>query len=113
LRTCIRDEEGGEKSPPSFLLSLFGAKESRIECPFQEFKEVSSYLAMGGIAMGRRCDICGKGTMFGHNVSHSNRRTKRNWKVNLKKVKVRQGDKVVTLRVCMSCLKKGNFIKVI
>jgi len=35
--------------------------------------------------MAARCDICGKGTMFGHNVSHSNRRTKRVFKANLRK----------------------------
>ncbi len=63
--------------------------------------------------MGRVCDICGKGTMSGHNVSHSNRRTKRKWKVNLKRIKVKIGNKVGYIRVCMKCLKKGNFIKVV
>ncbi len=63
--------------------------------------------------MGRRCDICGKGTMFGNNVSHSNKRTGRVWKVNLRKIKVKMNGKVRTIRVCTSCLKKGNFVKVI
>ena len=63
--------------------------------------------------MGRVCDVCGKGTMTGHNVSHSNRRTKRKWKVNLKRVKVKVGDETIYLRVCMKCLKKGDFYEMI
>ncbi|MGD8791546.1 MAG: bL28 family ribosomal protein, partial [Anaerolineae bacterium] len=27
-----------------------------------------------------KCDMCGKGPSFGHNVSHSNVHTKRQWK---------------------------------
>jgi len=33
--------------------------------------------------MSRRCDQCGKGPTTGHNVSHSNRRTKRRFLPNL------------------------------
>ncbi|HHY43481.1 MAG TPA: 50S ribosomal protein L28, partial [Coprothermobacter sp.] len=35
--------------------------------------------------MARVCSVCGKGTTFGHNVSHSNRRTNRRWVANLKR----------------------------
>ena len=34
------------------------------------------------------CEICGKGTTTGNNVSHSNRHTKRNFRPNLQSVKV-------------------------
>jgi len=36
--------------------------------------------------MAQVCDICNKGKLSGHNVSHSNRKTNRFWKPNLKKV---------------------------
>ena len=34
-----------------------------------------------------KCSICGKGVVFGHAVSHSNRKTNRAWKPNIRKVK--------------------------
>ena len=34
--------------------------------------------------MSRRCELTGVGPMVGHNVSHSNRHTKRRFEVNLK-----------------------------
>jgi large subunit ribosomal protein L28 len=34
-----------------------------------------------------KCSICGKGVTFGHNVSHSNRKTNRTWKPNIRSVK--------------------------
>ena len=35
-----------------------------------------------------KCDICGKGPQFGHNVSHSNLKTNRRWDVNAQRVSV-------------------------
>ena len=34
-----------------------------------------------------KCSVCGKSVTFGHNVSHSNRKTNRVWKPNIRKVK--------------------------
>ncbi len=61
--------------------------------------------------MSWRCDICGKGPMTGHNVSHANNRTKRVFKPNLQKVRVLKDGKVVRLKVCTKCLKAGKVIK--
>ena len=61
--------------------------------------------------MSWRCDICGKGPMTGHNVSHANNRTKRVFKPNLQKVRVLKDGRVVRLRVCTKCLKAGKVIK--
>ena len=36
--------------------------------------------------MARRCDLTGKAPMFGHNVSHSNRKTNRRFDPNLQRV---------------------------
>ena len=36
-----------------------------------------------------RCAICDKGAHFGNNVSHSNRKTPKMWKSNVKSVRVK------------------------
>ncbi len=61
--------------------------------------------------MARRCDICGKGPMVGNNVSHANNRTKRRWLPNIQKVRVYKDGRVVRMRVCTKCLKKGLVAK--
>ena len=56
-------------------------------------------------------DVCGKGPSFGHNISHSHRRTKRRWNPNIQRVKALVGVAGVTpkrLNVCTSCLKAGK-----
>ena len=35
--------------------------------------------------MAANCDVCGKGPGFGHSISHSHRRTKRRFDVNIQK----------------------------
>jgi large subunit ribosomal protein L28 len=37
--------------------------------------------------MAARCDICGKGPLFGNNVSHAHNITKRRWNPNLQRVR--------------------------
>ena len=34
-----------------------------------------------------KCDVCGKGMVFGNTVSHSHRKTNRTWKPNIRRVK--------------------------
>ena len=61
-------------------------------------------LKIGG--MMRVCDISGKKTMHGCNVSHSMRHTKRIWKPNLQnKTFIINGEKV-KLRVCAKYIKR-------
>ncbi len=56
--------------------------------------------------MSRVCSICGKGQLSGNNVSHSKRRTRRTFKVNVQKVSyVDAGGKTVNGYVCARCLK--------
>ena len=38
--------------------------------------------------MGKFCEVCGKGVVYGNNVSHSNRKTRRTWAPNTQKVRV-------------------------
>ncbi len=55
-----------------------------------------------------KCAICGKGAHFGHNVSHSNRKTNRMWKSNVKSVKALVNGAPKKMYVCTSCLKSGK-----
>ncbi len=52
-----------------------------------------------------KCEICGKTPQFGHNVSHSMRHTKRQFKVNVQKTKIVEGGKVRKIKVCTRCLR--------
>lgn len=54
------------------------------------------------------CSVCGKGVSFGHNVSHSNRKTNRTWKPNIRKVKANVDGTVKTVAVCSRCLRSGK-----
>ncbi len=61
--------------------------------------------------MSRVCEICGKGPLRGHNVSHANNKTKRVWRPNLQKVRVLHEGKVIKMKVCTKCIKAGRVIK--
>ncbi len=54
------------------------------------------------------CDVCGKGPGFGHNISHSHRRTKRRWNPNIQRVRAKVGATPKRMNVCTSCIKAGK-----
>ncbi len=53
----------------------------------------------------RRCDISGKSTVSGNQISHSHRVTKRIWKPNLQSTKISVKGQVVKVKVCTKVLK--------
>ena len=55
-----------------------------------------------------KCSVCGKGVVFGQNVSHSNRKTNRTWKPNIRKVKAIVEGTPKTVAVCSRCLRSGK-----
>ncbi len=55
-----------------------------------------------------KCSICGKGVVFGHNDSHSHRKTNRAWKPNIRKVRVVDNGTHKTVAVCSRCLRSGK-----
>lgn len=61
--------------------------------------------------MARRCDVCGKGTKSGNNVSHSHKKTKRKWKANLLSMKVKDGSSVKKIKICTRCLRSNKVQK--
>jgi len=63
--------------------------------------------------MPRMCDICGKKTAFGNNVSHSHKKTRRTFKPNLQKARVMLDGKVKNISICTSCMKANKVKKAI
>jgi large subunit ribosomal protein L28 len=62
----------------------------------------------------QKCELTGKGKQFGHNVSFSQRHTKKVWKPNLQKKTVVVDGKKVTLKVSAHAIrtlkKKGLLV---
>jgi large subunit ribosomal protein L28 len=64
--------------------------------------------------MAQTCAVCGKKTVFGHNISHAHNVTNRVWKPNLQRVRVRSENGTVRrLRVCTRCLRGGKVQKAV
>lgn len=59
------------------------------------------------------CDLCGKKVTFGLNVSHSNRKTNRMWKPNIRKVKAVVNGSNKTINVCSRCLRSGKVTRAV
>jgi len=57
------------------------------------------------------CEICGKRPRVGMNVSHAHNRTKRFYKPNLQKVRVKVSGSVRRAYVCAACLRAGKVAK--
>lgn len=55
--------------------------------------------------MAHRCDVCGKGVTFGHNVSHSNRKTNRRWLPNIQKTTVLIRGASRRIDACTRCIR--------
>ena len=58
--------------------------------------------------MANYCEICGKGTMSGMNVSHSHLKTKRTWKPNIQRVRAIVDGEVKRINVYTRCLRSGK-----
>ena len=58
--------------------------------------------------MANYCEICGKGTMSGMNVSHSHLKTRRTWKPNIQRVRAIVDGEAKRVNVCTRCLRSGK-----
>ncbi len=52
-----------------------------------------------------KCEVCGKGPAFGHNVSHSKVATKRKFQPNVQRKRVMLDGKWQRVRICTRCLR--------
>lgn len=55
--------------------------------------------------MAMKCEHCFKGIMYGHNVSHSKRRTKRTFKPNLHFQRVIVDGRFQRMKLCAKCVR--------
>ena len=61
--------------------------------------------------MAQRCEICGKGTLFGNRISHAHNVTHRRFRPNLHRVRAVVGGTHRRVRVCTRCLRSGKVAK--
>ena len=57
------------------------------------------------MSSGLKCANCGKGVMYGHNVSHAKNRTKRLFKPNLHSARIVTEGIGKRVRLCAKCLR--------
>lgn len=55
--------------------------------------------------MAGKCEVCGKTKSFGHNVSHSKRRTNRDFRPNVQRKRLMINGEMVRLNVCTRCIR--------
>ncbi|GAA0734733.1 50S ribosomal protein L28 [Clostridium oceanicum] len=58
--------------------------------------------------MSRKCEICGKGVVYGVQYSHSHRQSKRSFAPNIKRVKAIVNGAPKRVHVCTRCLRSGK-----
>ncbi len=61
--------------------------------------------------MARRCEICDRGTVSGHSISHAHNLTNRTWKPNLQRMRAVIGGKTRRVWVCTRCVRSGKVQK--
>ena len=57
--------------------------------------------------MAKQCEICGKATVTGRQLSHAHNVTPRTFEPNLRRMKAIIDGTVRTVRVCARCLRSG------
>jgi large subunit ribosomal protein L28 len=61
--------------------------------------------------MARVCDVCGRGPMFGHKISHAHNVSNRRWNINLQRVRAVISGATKKIRVCTSCIRNNKVQK--
>ena len=63
--------------------------------------------------MAQRCDVCGKGPMWGHKVSHAHNVSQKIFNPNLQRVRALVEGRVRKLDVCTRCLRGNKVVKAV
>jgi large subunit ribosomal protein L28 len=61
--------------------------------------------------MSQRCDVCGKGPVVGHKISHAHNVTKRRWLPNLTSIRAVIDGGTRRVKICTRCLRSGKVTK--
>lgn len=72
--------------------------------PIQDVRAESSK----GETVKGRCEICDKTVSFGHNVSHSNRKTNRMWRPNVQKAVLLIKGQPTRVQACTRCIRTNR-----
>ncbi len=60
-----------------------------------------------------KCDVCSKDMLFGLKVSHSNKKTNRSWKPNVRRIKVVDNGTAKSVNVCTRCLRSNKVTRAV
>ena len=63
--------------------------------------------------MAKRCELCGKGTLYGHKDSHAHNLTNRRWEPNLQRLRVQTAGGAKRMRICTRCIRSGRVQKAV
>ncbi|MEK7298955.1 MAG: 50S ribosomal protein L28 [Candidatus Margulisiibacteriota bacterium] len=55
--------------------------------------------------MASQCEVCRKIPGYGNSVSHSNRKTRRRWQLNLQSKRLTVNGVIKRIRICTGCLR--------
>ena len=80
-----------------YIMVIAIEKQQRIYKIYKEVFDMSSY-----------CEVCGKGTSTGMNISHSHVKTKRTWQPNIHKIRAKVDGEIKRLNVCTRCIRSGK-----
>lgn len=61
--------------------------------------------------MAKRCEICGRGPVYGNRISHAHNVTRRRWHINLQRIRVKVKGQQKRIRVCTACIRSGRVQK--
>jgi large subunit ribosomal protein L28 len=59
------------------------------------------------------CEVCGKHKEFGHSVSHAHNKTRRDWRPNVQRVRVKYQGTVRRMYVCTRCIRSNRVTKAV
>jgi len=60
-----------------------------------------------------KCEVCGKSIQIGNSVSHSNKKSKKIWRPNVKRITVMENNRQVRKYVCTRCIRTGKIRKAV
>ncbi len=60
-----------------------------------------------------KCEICGKSVQFGSSVSHSNKKTQKIWKPNVRHIHILENNRRIRKYVCTRCMRSGKVVKAV
>lgn len=60
-----------------------------------------------------KCEVCSKDIAFGLSVSHSNRKSNRSWKPNVRRVKIVDNGTTKSINICTRCLRSNKVTRAV